>query len=284
MTTALELKKENDLKIVENQPTFSQDERDKAAVSIGYITAFQKISNVLSAEFMRALIQFQEMKMHEALGYSRFENFLNESPYSPMSKNQFYDRAKILETEGDELFDLLNNFGLAVSKRKLLGKGNIQLDGNKIIVIDPATNEEISFDAGDKSRILETITALADANADKTKKLDKGREDNERLKRKLNETEEALETARLSPNAANQDEIENCYMVVGSTMQRLNSLLEEATIVRVSQFENKSLRVLAAQYQQLNEIIADKLPGAHTGAALSDSEEDRLASLLDDED
>ena len=161
----------------------------------------------------------------------------------------------------------------------MLGKGNVQLDGESLIILDNETGEEFSIELKDKKRILETISALADANADKSKKLERGREDNDRLKRRIVDLQEEVGNEIVT----NHDEIETCYMVIGSTFKRLNLLLQDETTVRVAQFEGKSLRVLAAQYQQLNNIIAAKM-GETPGAASTDSEEDRLASLLDDED
>lgn len=200
-----------------------------------------------------------------------------------MTKHEFYKRKEIFEAEGEKVFDLLNEVGMPLSKRRLLGKGNIQLDGETVIVLDRETGEEISIELTNKSRLLETLTALADANADKSKKLEKGKDDNDRLKRKLTDMEDALSSERQSPSAADRDEIEITYLLVGSTLKRLNTLLDDAPLLRVARFESDNLRFLAAQYQHLNEIIAKKLP-SDAARTLTEDDEDRLASLLDDED
>lgn len=263
-----------------------EDKFARALMVLGGVKTADRIAQSISSQVMNAMITFQTQDLHESLGFNRFADFLDKSEFSPMSKNEFYKRKELFESEGEKVFDLLTELGISLSKRKLLGKGNISLDGETVVILDNDTGEEISIELKDKSRILETITALADANADKSKRLTKGKDDNDRLKRKLTDLEEALDKERSTPRAADRDEIETSYLLLNSIFKRLNTLLENAPLIRVADFEERNLRVIAAQYQYTNEIIAQKLPSGadERRATLTDSDEDRLASLLDDEE
>ena len=94
--------------------TKANEKRDKAMLLLGGFNVANRIAQSLSAELMRALVIFQEEKMFESLGYDNFVEFLNESEYAPMTKSQFYERVKLLETEGDMTFDLLNSLSVPI--------------------------------------------------------------------------------------------------------------------------------------------------------------------------
>jgi len=145
--------------------------RMRAMFILGGVNIAGKVAASLGSEAIKALVKFQEEKMHEALGFETFVDFLGESEYSPMTKAQFYERKALLEKEGESLFDMLTELGMSIRRRKLLGQGNVELSGDVVIVKDGEEATEIALT--DRARILETITALADANADKSKKLDK---------------------------------------------------------------------------------------------------------------
>jgi hypothetical protein len=150
----------------------TETERNAAIFILGGVRVADRIAASLGSETMRTLLRFQAEERYLALGYKDMVEFLTKSEYSPMTKHQFYDRKEILEREGDVVFNMLNDLGVSIRQRKLLGKGNIQLDGDTVIVTTDG-EEEVSIDLTDRRRLLETLTALADANADKSHKLER---------------------------------------------------------------------------------------------------------------
>jgi hypothetical protein len=113
-----------------------------------------------------------------------------------MSYKQFYDREKLLMSEGEEVFDLLNTLKISHRQRKLLGAGHIQIDESKgtvIIVTGEDLEEDVEeIELTDRTRLLQTLSALADQNAvlnQKTNRfsaqIDKGTQEIDELKRKL---------------------------------------------------------------------------------------------------
>lgn len=145
--------------------------RDRALLLLGGFKAAQKIAHAINSEVMRAIETFQADRLYQAFGFDRFVDFLDGYEHSPMSKNQYYERKALLDKEGDVLFDMYGSLGLSVRRRKLLGRGNVEISGDTAIIHDGEESTEISL--SDRSRLLETLSALADANADKSVKLDR---------------------------------------------------------------------------------------------------------------
>lgn len=174
-------------------------EKQTSVFILGGIRVADRIAASLSSEAMRALLRFQEEERYKTLGFATMVDFLNESELSPMTKHQFYDRKALLEKEGDQVFNLLNDLGVSVRQRKLLGKGNVQIDGETVLVT--TDGEETAIELTDRTRILETLTALADANADKTKKLDKQKSQLESADVKIGELYNEVDRARAAAAA-----------------------------------------------------------------------------------
>src|SRR5436190_5540199 len=73
---------------------------DSAALNAMYVLGRIKqtghlagaIFSNLAAQEIRALEYFQKEKLHEALGFDTFNDFLDESEYAPVTKRQYYDR------------------------------------------------------------------------------------------------------------------------------------------------------------------------------------------------
>ena len=107
---------------------------DEALMYLGGIGAIKSLADKLSSQTVRALEAFGESKGYEALGFATFADFLNESPYSPMKKSVYYERLSALEAEGDGTYNLLNNLGVPLSKRKLLTDGTVQVEGDMLVV------------------------------------------------------------------------------------------------------------------------------------------------------
>jgi hypothetical protein len=238
----------------------SPESRERALLFLGGMRAADRIAAALSAQVMANLIAFEREKMHEACGYTRFAEFLDRSPYSPMTRHQFYKRREIFEREGETVFDLMNDLGLPLARRKMLGRGTVRIEGETLVVLDG--EEETSIDITDRARILETLSALADANAEKARRLERGQEDYERLKRRMDEERPVSNEAR--------DELERVTLTATAMLSALAALLNEAPEERRTHFLNTNLNLLALQYRRVNEAI---------GGAI---ETDEIAGLLEE--
>ena len=102
-----------------------------------------------------------------------------------MSKTSYYRRREAFAVEGERIFDLYNEIGLSFRKRKLLGQGNVQLDGEKVIIVEG--EEETEIEISDKDRLLQTLTAMADRAATLEASGERKNDQIDRLTRKTEE-------------------------------------------------------------------------------------------------
>ncbi len=161
---------------------------------LGAIRVTQNLGQHISAQSFRALILFRDEKDFEALGFARFDDFLNQHPDSPMTKNQFYDRLNALEREGDSAFDLLNSLGIPISARKQLGDGDVRVDGETVLI--GSKDGEIAIPLNDGKRVTEVLRELASNNAQQKRTIDRGKKELTTAKRKIDEAKRAGASGR----------------------------------------------------------------------------------------
>ena len=156
-----EVEEEHAGELLDSRLAIHQDQqRANALLLLGRIQATDRISAALHSEVLRALEQVEETKAYKALGYDRFVDYLGDASMSPITKSQFYEGKKVIDKEGDVVFNALNCLGIPLSKRKSLGKGNIQIEGDQVIIKDG--DEETFIQISDRSQLIEMLTVLAD--------------------------------------------------------------------------------------------------------------------------
>ncbi len=242
----------------------AENRKAMALMKMGGINAVNGLSIALSAQVMRALQECQDEKIHENFGYQRFADFLDNWPHSPMTKNQYYDRIKLLENEGDIVFNLLNDLNFPMYKRRLLGKGNIQLEGETVIVVDG--EEETQIELNDRTRLLETLTALADRNYLQDRKIKKQAEGIDRLVEKTERLSEENERIAAMKSA----DLENSHAVallqVSSSFVALKDEIERLTDAEREAFAPKAFELIATWRDRLSEAYGRTPPSEREGA------------------
>lgn len=218
--------------------------RDRALLIVGGFKTALRISNALNSEVMRAMELFQEERLYLSFGYERFVDFLDNSEHSPMSKAQYYERRGVLEKEGDQVFDLLSDLGVSIRKRKLLGKGNVEIEGETVIIRDG--EEQTAIELNDRARLLETLSALADANADKSAKIDRQKEKIEKHDEKVRElyAEIDVEKARQKSEFASDPHM-MARVELNLALGKLTQIAETLSDIEKAQFRDGVLEELA---------------------------------------
>lgn len=153
-----------------------QDQIISAGEEFGAIRAAGAIGQHLSAAAFRGLQQWLEAGNYRLYGYEDITHFLNEYPKSPMRKNQYYDRLALIESEGDQAFEVLNSLKVPIATRKLL-KGDIEIDG------DIAHIGDVEIDLTDKAKVKEAFRSLDSQLKASGQQIEKGKKDVEKYKR-----------------------------------------------------------------------------------------------------
>jgi hypothetical protein len=246
----------------------------RAYMFLGGIHTVQKMANSLKAQELRAIEAIETEKLYSDMGFETFNDFL-KSEESPISKSSYYEKIKLLNNENEQVFDLLNEIGVAQSVRKLLGSGDydaITIEGDKVRI------GENEADLSNFKVIKDLIESYADDCKRLNTKLQKGEDDNKRRKDQIRDLEEKLNSNSFSTS---QTALEKSNSIALGGLAALAAELENATIIDCNIFAENSLKLLATQYSRVNEILCRKLSVTVDELNLGD-DADRIAALLED--
>ena len=231
------------------------EREQKSLIRLGAVGAIGQLAQTLSAQTIRALQTIRDDKDFEALGFKRFDDFLDESDVSPMSYRQFNDREQLLKKEGDQLFDLMNSLKLSHRQRRLLGAGHIQIDDKKgtvTIVTGEDLEEEVEeIELTDKTRLLQTLSALADQAAMLNIKASKQKQQIERGENQVEELKKKLDEVKNRPGTVS---IFDMFMAVCRTLDAMTAMVKDA---------NDEQKAHGEQYLDAIEMAVGRLKSAY---------------------
>jgi hypothetical protein len=253
-TQSLELVKEDITRKAVQQVAAAQAEveKEEALLYLGGIGAISNLADKLSSQSIRALEAFEQSKGYKALGYETFKDFLTESRYSPVSKNQYYDRLNALSHEGDATYDLLNALNVPISKRKKLPPGTVKVEGETVIV------GESRFQLDDKRRVAQVITALSADNESKARKIEAGEKRHDKVKRERDELKKRGGSVGL-------DEYDTTLIQLLGLYANLTGLASEMTDSERLQKRDLTFARLADARLELEEALGVHAPSNGTG-------------------
>lgn len=231
--------------VVEHLAGYSAEQRDIGLMVIGGIRVTGQYAASMSSEAFKALIRFGDEKLFEPFGYTRFADFLDDCPYSPMTKAQFYERKALFDKEGERIFDFFGELGLSIRKRKLLGKGNVEIDGNNAIIRD-GNGEETIVPIDDHARLMEVVTAVIDAKLDLQHKFDRQKEAIEKQKVTIQNAYDDLDrikASKLSEVAATPHM--NARVELGIAFRKLTETAANLSPIEKDQFRDAVLEDVA---------------------------------------
>lgn len=118
--------------------------------------------------------RIRDEKLYLASGFQTFADFMDNHPKSRMSYKRFNYVEGVYKNLGPVTFDLMSGSGLSMRQMKQLGKGNIQIDGEHLIINTDDGPQHV--DISNRRQWLDAVQALAKSNADKSAKLEKQKE------------------------------------------------------------------------------------------------------------
>ena len=152
----------------------------EAVFVLGRIAQNDHISNAiahnLNAQTILALQRFQQEKKFKLLGFDTFDEFLDSSEYSRITKRQYYDRLAIIGAHGPDVADLLTSVGISMRSQKLLPKGDIEIRDDQVFIKGQAV------DGKDTGLIKDVLVEVFDEIRKKDADVKKVAAENEKLK------------------------------------------------------------------------------------------------------
>jgi hypothetical protein len=221
--------------------------RDSLITILGGIRAVNSVAEALNAQSIRALQRIRDEQLYLSEGFKRFDDFLDESPLSPMNYKKFNRLETALINEGDELFNYLNAINAPLARRRLLGKGTLAVEGEEVVIRDE--KEEHRFPVGDRATLLTTLSKLADKCTEQSRTI-------ERQKKKLRKGEEEFE--QLKRQAPAHDQIVSrgfgdCLFSAVSALGSLAARCEDLTPEESDAARDRVLELISQPYQKLQE-------------------------------
>jgi hypothetical protein len=242
-------------KEVEHIPAISPVENGRLGWKLaGAVTALEiaggNVSRMFSAEAIRGLQRIENEKLYIGMGFERFADFLNSDDCF-IGKNAYYERLNLLNREGEQIYDLLNGLEISMRKRKQLGQGNIEIEGDTLVLKD--TEERIAI--SDRKRLLEILTVALDENSKKAKQLEKGKEDFRRER----ERRLAAEDGAVSANGSGVSPIDKAHMLACAALSDLADHISKLKPADCQAYLDGPFNLLVTQYQRINDGICEKL-------------------------
>ncbi|MEQ1644896.1 MAG: hypothetical protein ABL959_15715, partial [Pyrinomonadaceae bacterium] len=114
--------------------THDQARRDQANRFLGGAMAIDRLKEHLASQVMTALMTIEEEKLYLDYGHATFAEFLDDNKFSQMSKSTFYRLRELFLKEGPMKYDLLTEWGIPAKLRKQLEAGDIEIEGNEIVI------------------------------------------------------------------------------------------------------------------------------------------------------
>lgn len=238
----------------------------QAYMFLGAVHNVKNLSNVFTSQYLRGVSAIESENLYLDMGFATFVEFLN-SEESPITKSQYYDRIKLLESEGDKFFDLLNEIGVAKATRKLLAAGNydaIEFTDDGVIV--DGKQADLSNLRGIKVLIESYADELKKINLDATKK----QKNIETLEGKISELQESLK--QKPKTDFDLDAHSTALMNLINAFNILKTEADKLTLVEKEQFAPRTFETIARQM--------DGLSVAYNRIETSPNE-DELADLMD---
>lgn len=209
-------------------------------------TMSQNLAEMFAAEAIRGLEQIEEQELFLYMGFDTFTDLL-QSDHCFIGKSAYYERRELLHKEGEQLYDVFNGLEISLRKRKLLGKGSLEIDENDLIFTE--TGERVALT--DRKRLLEILAIAVDANVEKTAKIEKGEADfNRERERRL-----ALEDGLVATNGSAIPDLDKAHMVASGAVAALADEISRLDARDAQQYLDGPMNLLAIQYQRVQDEL-----------------------------
>lgn len=282
--------------VEEHLAEFSHQETMEAALWLGRAQAVDRISVALSSQVIRFLEMFEKTKAYRALGYNNFVAFLNNSGLHEVTKNRYYDRIKLLNKEGDPVFDALTIAGVPITVRGYLEPGDVTIEGESIVVKGDDDSSDIVIHKDDHQSIVTALRNQAQIRRTAAKELAKVKDELADVKARHDAEKRELydENDRLRASRSAEVGGDTHSMALAAVIGAFKNLRDEvAGLSEIDRGARKDsvLEILAGQMQLTAEAYgsadwarhAPRPERAPTGDDEADYVEDLLDRVLDGE-
>lgn len=149
------------------------------------------------SDLMRFLISVRDEKRYLDYGFASFDNFLH-SEMSTLSKSTFYRELELFQKEGEEQYDLFENWKIPARVRRQLSSGEISIDGDEVVVGE----ERVSITQGGSIKAI--LEQLVKEKIAATKAATESSDKLERTQRRLDAEQSTVDDLRAELDKINE--------------------------------------------------------------------------------
>lgn len=218
---------------------------------LGGLDVLQTVANNLNAALIRNLQVIRDDRLYLAAGFQRFDDFMDNHPRSKMSYKRFNYIEGIYNNLGPETFDLMSGSGLSMRQMKALGRGNVEVDGDHIVVTSDDGQTE-AIEIANRRQWLDAVTTLAKAKSDSDEKVRRQQKTIESQEQTIQNAHDDLDRERARKYAeAGQDPHSVALANACFALAALREAAGELSPVDRSARRDNVLETLAGQLEKL---------------------------------
>jgi hypothetical protein len=208
--------------------SIANQETQRAAERIGVLKGINAVQRmfaaVIDSQKLRAIQLFcSDRRNLDAYGCTSVDQFLDtHGPEIGITRHEYWNRIKLLESESDQLYDALNVLGVPMNARKLLtGSVSLSPDGDAFVIGDKTIPLE------DKAELLATISALHRERVKDKQTIETGKEQVKNLRQRIDELEEKGTPGR---NKVQRTELEMAAIALATVITDFNRAYDDAPV------------------------------------------------------
>lgn len=236
-----------------------QNTRNEVMLSLGAMAGMKLVTRFMSVSTVEMLREIRDKKKYKSFGYTSFEQFLETDPYAVqyigISYKTFNNLDNQLEAEGDTLYELLNDFRIPISSRKLLQSAQMEivLDGNQLVI----GGESYDLEATDvATNVKDIIKSLAKESKKQKDRADETENTVKKLKEQIETGATEFDELRRAMDA--QSEGSPYQQALGKAIAALINLTNEANKLPLLETQTRGQSDVAALWEQMK-LVRDAL-------------------------
>lgn len=221
---------------------------------LGGIDAVHVISRNLTAAMIANLQRVRDEELYRDLGFSRFDDFLDNYERSPMKYKRFNYLEGVHKTLGGTEFDLLAGSGLSYRQMKQLAAGDIVIEGKEVVI---GGGDRVSL--GDSRVVKDLVEKLITERAAEKAENEKLTKQVDKQKEQLERGRDEYDELRRNIDAAEQGSpYERALMAAIKAMITLTSEAEALDADEKAERAKPDLETLTSQFFQLQDAFGVK--------------------------
>lgn len=224
---------------------------DELLVMLGGIRVVSTLTDNLNSARIMAIRRIRDEKLFETAGFTRFDDFMDNHPFAPMTYARFNDFDKAIRRLGSEEFDMLRGSGLSARQMRQLKEGDVVVDGGVVRIGD-----EESVELGDDRKIRSLVEQLITSRQAEKAERERSEQAAEKMRQQLEQGQREFERLRRENDELRSSEGSRISRAMMAALHALFNLIEavgELPDDEKAKRKADDLKIFVGQYFRLSD-------------------------------